>query len=174
MDQLSDILRSATRAIEEQYFQLPIDGAAEPIYRERVYCYELYHQMRSLWPAPHDCRYTLNGEIDKDGHPLLRAMQADFAKPDFLIHTPGSMAGNHAIIEVKTERAGPQAIRGDLAKLQLFLGPVGYQRAIYLIYGRAANQTIARAVAIKEELGIAEPIEFWLHPFPGVEAAQQA
>lgn len=172
MEQLTGILRDATGAIEQQYFRLPIDGAEEPIYRERVYCYELYHQMRRRWPDRFECQYTLNGEIDKDGHPLLRAMEADFAKPDFLVHTPGSMAGNHAIIEVKTERANPLTIRQDLEKLRLFLGPVGYERAIYLIYGERAEITIARAVAIKEAMGIGEPIEFWLHRFP-LEPAQQ-
>ena len=48
MEQLTDILRQATAAIGRDYFLLPIHGAA-PVYRERVYCYELYHQMRLRW-----------------------------------------------------------------------------------------------------------------------------
>jgi hypothetical protein len=42
-----------------------------PAYRERVYCYELYHQMRRRWPL--NCEYSLNGEVDKRGHPYLQA-----------------------------------------------------------------------------------------------------
>jgi hypothetical protein len=40
MEQLTQILRDATAAIEAEYFLLPIHGTA-PVYRERVYCYEL-------------------------------------------------------------------------------------------------------------------------------------
>jgi hypothetical protein len=32
---------------------------------ERVYYYELYHQMRRRWPEPDHSPYWLNGEIDK-------------------------------------------------------------------------------------------------------------
>jgi hypothetical protein len=51
MNELSDVLAEATAAIEARYFRLPIAGG-DPIYRERVYCYELYHQMRLLWLCP--------------------------------------------------------------------------------------------------------------------------
>jgi len=43
MEQLTHILQDATAAIGREYFLLPIHGA-DPVYRERVYCYELYHQ----------------------------------------------------------------------------------------------------------------------------------
>lgn len=42
------LLNDATKEIEDQYFQLPIDGA-DSVYRERVYAYELYHQLRKIW-----------------------------------------------------------------------------------------------------------------------------
>lgn len=45
------ILSQAAAAIEEEYFALPVDGT-EPVFKERVYCYELYHPMRELWPQP--------------------------------------------------------------------------------------------------------------------------
>lgn len=46
METFVKILRKATANIPPEYFQLPIAGREDPIYRERVYCYELYHQMR--------------------------------------------------------------------------------------------------------------------------------
>jgi hypothetical protein len=49
MEQFTQILQDATAAIGDEYFLLPIEGA-DPVNRERVYCYELYHQMRLLWP----------------------------------------------------------------------------------------------------------------------------
>jgi hypothetical protein len=43
-----EALAQATQAIEASYFLLPIAGRDRPIKRERVYCYELFHQLRSL------------------------------------------------------------------------------------------------------------------------------
>lgn len=160
MNELSEILRAATADVEAMYFHLNIDGG-DPVFRERVYCYELYHQMRKNWPA--NSRYFLNGELDKRAHPILRELGADHAKPDLLIHTPGAMAGNYAIIEVKhsTVAAG---VRKDLETLDLFVRKVGYQRAIYLIYGWEANaEGVARIEAIANEFHELVPIEVWLH-----------
>jgi hypothetical protein len=42
MDKLTDLLNQSTMAILPEYFQLQIDGG-DAVYRERVYCYELYH-----------------------------------------------------------------------------------------------------------------------------------
>lgn len=72
MDELTRILKDATAGIGQGYFHLNVDGG-NPIYRERVYCYELYHQMRLRWPA--DTEYCLNGEIDKAAHPILRTLR---------------------------------------------------------------------------------------------------
>src|SRR5690554_896294 len=53
MNELSTILSAATAAIDERFMKLPIYHGS-PVYRERVYCYELYHQLRSRWPDPCD------------------------------------------------------------------------------------------------------------------------
>ena len=52
-------------------------NAYEPEYRERVYCYEHYNRWRCHWPDGYP--YSLAGEIDKHGHPIIRGA----AKPDF-------------------------------------------------------------------------------------------
>jgi hypothetical protein len=65
MQELTNLLAGATAAIEPEYFRLSIHGGV-PAYRERVYCYELYHQMRALWPE--GCPFWLNGEVDKAAH----------------------------------------------------------------------------------------------------------
>jgi hypothetical protein len=160
MNELSEILRVATAGVEAMYFHLNVDGG-DPVFRERVYCYELYHQMRKNWPV--GCTFLLNGELDKRAHPILRELGADHAKPDLLIHTPGAMAGNYAIIEVKHSTAAT-GVRKDLETLDLFVRTVGYQRAIYLIYGREANAAgVARIEAIANEFPELVPIEVWLH-----------
>ncbi|SGZ09782.1 Methionyl-tRNA formyltransferase-like protein [Moritella viscosa] len=162
MRELNSILEQATNQIDAGYFHLKIDGG-DPIYRERVYCYELYHQMRSNWPARTE--YYLNGEIDKAAHPILRELEASHVKPDFLVHKPGYMAGNHAIIEIKHQNAPRSGIKKDLESLSLFRNLVGYERAIYLVYGYEINPDELSAKIIEESKkiqGLAE-VELWFH-----------
>ncbi len=162
MKELTDILTSATAAIGAEFFKLPIDGG-DPVFRERVYCYELYHQMRLLWPPKERCPHVLNGEVDKQGHPILNRRGFKGQKPDFLVHGPGDMGLNHAVIEVKPSNG--RAIRMVLRSLTLFLNRASYERAIYLIYGERADENLAARIirhASKDRADIR--IEIWLHP----------
>lgn len=169
MEELNDIIKGGTAAIELPYFLLPIHEG-DPVYRERVYCYELYHQMRRRWPDA--CVYSLNGEVDKRSHatmvPLVGAV-----KPDFLVHTPGNMDGNHAVIEVKSQAADGPGIRKDIATLSNFVAHGGYGRAIYLIYGWNADRTAERIYAELSEMPQPPPIECWVHLAPGNEAIRK-
>jgi hypothetical protein len=165
MIELSQILGEATAAIAPSYFRLSVDGG-DPVYRERVYCYELYHQMRLLWPA--NTPYCLNGEVDKAAHPILRTLNADHAKPDLLVHQPGDMNHNHAVIEGKSSRADADGIRKDLRTLCLFINKVRYLRAVYIVFGHEANAAMARRI---QELATQNSelarIELWLHQEAG-------
>lgn len=80
MDELGTILSEAAGAVDAMYFQLNIDGG-DPVYRERVYCYELYHQMRCRWPS--DGQFYLNGEVDKSAHPILKKRGVTHEKTGF-------------------------------------------------------------------------------------------
>jgi hypothetical protein len=163
MKQLTQILRNATRAIEAGYFHLNIDGG-DPIYRERVYCYELYHQMRCLWPPKAECPFYLSGEIDKAAHPILTELGAAGAKPDLLVHRPGYMDGNHAVIEVKHCDCRREGIEKDLSTLTIFINRVRYRRAIYLIYGDQADDRLEKRIAeIARSISNLAPIELWIH-----------
>lgn len=134
VDRFLDALMAATAGVPAHYFQLPVaaEGQAEVVYRERVYCYELYHQLRNVL----DCErlaegYALNGEIDKQGHPIIRP-----SAPDLLFHVPGHMSQNLVIVEVKPINAKPKGIRKDVKNLTYFVSAaVGYQRGVLLVYG---------------------------------------
>ena len=108
-DEFVKLLIEATAEVVDPYFLLPVANRKKGWYRERVYCYELYHQMRLRWPA--DCVYRLNGEVDKIGHPYFQDAAAP--KPDLLVHQPGH-GNNYAIVEVKSCRVGVAGIRKDL------------------------------------------------------------
>ncbi len=164
MDGLDEIIMSATAAIGPQYFQLPVAGRDPALY-ERVYCYELYHQMRSRWPATN---LFLTGEVPKRGHEIIMASIGSAVVPDFLIHEPGNMGNNHAIMEVKSSQANALGIRKDLATLDQFCVQVGYQRAVYLFYGGEIDLDLVRRLAAQRP--VQAYMEIWLHSEPGLEA----
>ena len=129
---VADALIEATQHVEDIYFQLPVAGKEEPQFRERVYCYELYHQMRCCWPeVPH----RVTGEIDKNGHPWIYYGPLDYSKPDFTVHIPGRMADNLLVIEVKAFAPNDGQIATDLRKLTGYCRTADYFAAYYLIYG---------------------------------------
>ncbi len=161
-DAFTHILEKATEAIKEEYFILP-RHEKDPVYRERVYCYELYHQMRQQWP--NDCPYLLNGELDKRGSPDPQGGRQP--KPDLLVHHPGEPK-NYAVIEVKSSRKcirqratpRPEHINKDLETLSFFLNR-SYRRAIYLIYGDGAADAATRVQRCAAKKRIT--FELWLH-----------
>ena len=170
MDELDAIIAEATANIAAPYFLLPVYGG-DARYRERVYCYELYHQMRRLWPDD-GTSYRLGGEIDKGGHPVMTEY-VGAVKPDFLVHVPGSM-DNYAIIEVKPQAAQLRGIKKDLATLATFLIHGQYQRAIYLLYGHEAAAMAARVQMRMVDIADLPPIELWQHTAPGTYAERIA
>jgi len=122
-------LKNATAKIDSQFFKLSRAGyCEEQIFRERVYCYELYHQLR--YTIDDNFPYQLNGEVDKRGHSFIKG---EF-KPDFIVHIPGDMKNNLAVIEVKPTNAEKVKIKEDIDKFKVFL-EADYYKAIMLIYG---------------------------------------
>ena len=125
-------LMKAMQNIDSHYFQLHFSGSEALKYRERVYCYELYHQLRLL--LGDDFPYKLDGELDKKSH----ICYPNGEKPDFVIHIPGKMEQNLVVIEVKpvTVKDHIKELGKDFDKLKMFISEEAkYYRAIMLIYG---------------------------------------
>lgn len=135
---LTEILVKATRSIKEEYFRLPVASDKNPVVmtRERVYCYELYHQLRLLWPKRESFPYALHGEVDKSRHPFMEKLMGTKI-PDFIIHIPGSYdkQSNLTVIEVKPCGAKKGKVKKDLETLTDFVGKAKYFAGINLIYG---------------------------------------
>ncbi len=134
----------STEKINQKYFELPIASEQMIIFRERAYCYELYHQMRKL--LSDDFPYTLSGEVNKAGHPLIASLCGSII-PDFLIHNPGHMGedDNLVIVEVKTiqgagyNREGRDLLK-DMDSINCMTGlENGYYKGIILIFGADYN-----------------------------------
>lgn len=76
------------------------------------------------------------------------------------------MSGNSTIIEVKSSNAPHSGIAKDLKTLALFRTKVGYQRAVYLVFGFEAEKTAERVRRVAMQLGELPPIELWIHTEP--------
>lgn len=96
--------------------------------RERVYCYELYHQLRS---ELRDTQLTLTGEPDKRGHPAFEYDKK--LNPDFILHTPGEHEHNTAVVEVECRLHLPHLTK-DLKNLKL-MRTKGYTELVLLLFG---------------------------------------
>lgn len=110
---------------------MPVADQEDAIYRERVYCYEPYHQLRKLLESDTLlATYALGGEIDKQGHPIIRRYV-----PDCVLHVPGDMGSNLVVVEVKPINAELDGIRKDLETLSYFVSDeVRYQHGLQLVY----------------------------------------
>jgi len=147
---LEQKLAEAAARIEREYFQLPV-ADADSVYRERVYCYEMYHQLRCGWDG---FPFSLGGEVDKVGHPHFRNGPYARSKPDLLVHEPGNMERNLACVEVKACGADIDEIRGDLRKLAWFCGNARYHGGIFLVYSMERDETPDYAV-LRAKIGMA-------------------
>lgn len=126
-----DLIIRATKNISHDYF-IPSLRNVEPLYRERVYCYELYHQMRNEMDRTNfSAHYVINGELDKASTGIDMTL-----KPDFIFHVPGEY--EHNLIAMEVKRA-PQlkmvSLRKDISKLNKLMDDLSYKKGIMLIFG---------------------------------------
>jgi hypothetical protein len=104
----------------------------------------------------------------------MQALGVHGQKPDFLVHVPGDLQGNHAIIEVKPAPSRPDKIRKDLQTLSIFMR-AGYDRAIYLFYGASADaRLIARVARAALQVDGTAGIEVWFQTGVGDRATRVA
>ena len=129
-----EILTEVGKNIDQHYFRIQTAGEEKYVFRERVYCYELYHRLREKLPS--DFYYKLDGELDKKGQELFRSKNMKYV-PDFIVHIPGDEKDNLVVMEVKQinrYKLKTQYIESDVDKLIEFIEEAGYFRGIMLIY----------------------------------------
>ena len=133
-----ELISRALAQIDAGYFKLTTTYEPSGIVRERVFCYELYHQIRSLMSK--DDPLSLNGEIDKRGH--IDFEQEDRRNPDFVFHIPGIHQGNTIAIEVKGRLNRRNEILEDLETLMIFIEKYSYQVGVFILYNHTIEQLI--------------------------------
>ena len=123
-------LSKAICEVEREYMFLP-RMFANSVMRERLYCYELYHQIRCQFNHP---PYLLHGEIDKRGQDFIRERFGYDPNPDFVLHRPSSME-NIVVIEVKNSETSLEDAQRDIEKLTTFIEDIEYRHGIFLVFG---------------------------------------
>jgi len=174
---VTDWLLCASSLVGREFIQLPVAGAEEQKYRERVYCYELYHRWRCHWPEGFP--FSLSGEVDKAGHSLIR----ESPKPDFLVHIPGQMT-NLLIMEIKPKNADDTKMADDLVKLTHFRrdlkdrdnNPANYYEAYFWVYGLPIAEWLQLRSKIKKASDGKDVdyslIKCFIHEQAGTKASQ--
>jgi hypothetical protein len=152
-DYFSRALCNSAMEIGHHYFEVKRENA-KPVWRERAYCYELYHQLRCQLDGESKFDYTLHGEIDKKNHEEVckefKKIMKGCPNPDFVVHVPGDDK-NLVVIEVKTFEHIRYAYL-DLKKLNVFLNSgLHYEHGILLIFGSNQKKS-AKDETIEEGL----------------------
>jgi hypothetical protein len=152
-DEFRIALDKSLIAIEPHYFHIK-RYHSKLAWRERAYCYELYHQLRCHLRK--DFPYTLHGEIDKSGAGYV-CEQFKFNKlgcpnPDFVVHIPGKPK-NLAVVEVKSSTSSKKGAQKDVNKLKIFIKNIEYQHGIFLFFGSEGDvQELVNGLAIDDGL----------------------
>ncbi len=139
---MRDILNNICKAgvqVTQNYFKLETTYEPSGIVRERVFCYELYHQLRLVLGDNH--KLTLNGEIDKRGHRDFR--EEDMKNPDFVFHIPGQHEGNTVIFEVKGNLDTDGIIK-DFETMTTFVSNYKYKAGVFLLYNHTLSELLHR------------------------------
>lgn len=113
-------------------------------FSERVFCYEMYHQLRKKYDEEKVANpqflgnAKIQGELQKTQiaellrHFGLRRLSRDFI-PDFLVHTPGNAEYHPFIIEVKCmPDVSRDEIWYDIDKINQFITRFRYLRGVFL------------------------------------------
>jgi len=133
-DDYVSLVVDALQNVQNEYFEIKQTETKSTKKRERVFCYELYHQMRAIQALKNHLDLTINGEINKAGHLVIR----ENFDPDFVIHRQGRMGDNHAVIEVKTSKS-KRGILKDFETIKCMVHCYDYKIGIFLIIGADLN-----------------------------------
>lgn len=122
--------------VPQDYYKLKTTYSRAGIVRERVFCYEFYHRIRSLQESKLLTDLNIHGEVDKRGHELFEAGEQRI--PDFIFHKPGSMRENLIVVEVKG-KLEKNGLLSDWNTLSVFCKKYNYVKGMWIIYNYSLN-----------------------------------
>jgi len=145
VEQEIKFIKDAINKIDSSYFNLKTTYSS--IIRERVFCYELYHQIRNIMEEKNKL-FMIHGEPDKRGHKKFDVEGR--RNPDFIFHTPSSMNYNLIVLEVKGKYSTRDVCK-DLDTLNIFTTKYNYKKGVFLIYNYSLDQLRRNIINQKQE-----------------------
>ena len=170
------VIVDAAAALHPEYVEHPYVARglrADRRARERIYCYELYHQVRLLMEKSNDPAtkaalahgYVLNAEVDKRLSYLpTRTI------PDLLWHVPGAK-DNAVVVEVKRAGVTLKTLQKDIAKLEEFVAATGYSASLLVVFGRELSDVTRWML---ERTAARKGVALLLHPAQGAPVLVRA
>jgi hypothetical protein len=128
-DSYIKLIFDALQKVGDSYFEIKMTGMENEKRRERVFCYELYHQMRLFQDRDNTLSLSINAEIDKSGHKVI----CENFNPDFVIHRQGVMA-NYCVIEVKTNPDVGKILK-DFTTIKCMMHYYDYRYGVFILTG---------------------------------------
>ena len=139
------LIRDALENVGDEYYKLTTTYRTLGVVRERIFCYELYHQMRLIQSARGLTDVQIHGEIDKSGHV---AFDSNARKnPDFVFHDPSMMKGNAIVVEVKGKIEGTyqEGVYKDIVTLSKFTNNKHYYHSgVLIIYNYTYDEFLRK------------------------------
>ncbi len=157
-------IKESLESVEQKYYSIPIAHHNKEIIRERMFCYEFYHQMR-LKQKPNS-PIQIHGEIDKNGYPKEYNLKR--RNPDFIFHQSGNQEKNMVIMEVKGRIHGP-AIKKDFETITHFLNKDGlnYRIGVFVLFNHSQKDLTTSLRSTNLENGYCEYAErIWIITAP--------
>lgn len=136
-NQFLDILTESIEAVEDAYFNFKVAGNEESIAikRERVYCGDLYVQMRN---RSSESPYYINPEPNKIKHPHIEEPCGP-VDPDFIVHKPGFMEADSNLVVIEVKHTAGDLTDGLIKDVKtincMTTIPNGYYGGIIIIFG---------------------------------------
>lgn len=132
-----NLITDAINNVSSNYYHISTTYKREGIIRERVFCYELYHQIRLIQEDKEELSLFFDAEIDKRGHCEFESM--DRRNPDFIFHARGDMSQNTIIMEVKGALSNgyKRKILKDFDTLIIFIEKYNYEAGYFLLFNHS-------------------------------------
>ena len=139
------LIRDALENVGDEYYKLTTTYRTLGVVRERIFCYELYHQMRLIQSTRGLTDIQIHGEIDKSGH--VGFDRNARKNPDFVFHIPGMMQGNAIVVEVKGKIEGnyQEGVYKDIVTLSKFTDNKHYYHSgVLIIYNYTYDEFLRK------------------------------
>ncbi|MCB1186894.1 hypothetical protein KDL29_06965 [bacterium] len=156
----------ACEKISDNFFNIKVANSKDTVYLERVYSYELYHQIRLI--IGDVSPIEVFAEPDKSGHPDAKN-ELKNKKPDLVFHSSGTHDDNHLVAEVKNSDYSVPRIYEDVEKLYNFYRSrkFGYKETVLIIFGQKSETRGKGIVKLMRKNKLSFPLKIIVHPEVG-------